>query len=306
MISPNHGVFRVFSIGILVTIILWSCTGPVGPPGPAGSQGPKGDVGPQGPIGPKGETGDRGPQGEPGPEGPQGPKEPQEPQEPQGPQGPTVRPVDPQYNDNFYRELIYGDYDNPGSSERGSLSNVLSEPENMNVYVVIDEWPLGLPYDISRETWLPWMEKQFPGIVRQLTGETWQGRFEYGPHRDRLDGWITVYVIDDPHRSCDAFASVGSVAGAVWIDINTESDQRTCNLKPFAHEMAHAFGLLHACSDVPGHCGTIGLSIDSVTRDITFDPIVQYHSQLAYEVGRLRPYCGWPFGESCLDRTSDG
>jgi hypothetical protein len=59
--------------------------GPLGPPGPQGATGPPGPTGPQGPSGPQAPPGPQGPQGPPGSPGGPGP------QGPQGPPGPAVR-----------------------------------------------------------------------------------------------------------------------------------------------------------------------------------------------------------------------
>jgi len=161
------------------------------------------------------------------------------------------------------------------------------------------------------------MEGQTPRIFEQLTGQEWQGRFEWGPHdpeKSRQDGWITVIVRDRLDESCDAFGTVGPPAGIVWIDINivpnepTENQYSThCNLRAFAHEMAHVLGFWHNCDRSDPclescACGSISLTIDgeeSDPGDITYASIIQYHARLAYEIGPGRFYCGWPYNPSC-------
>lgn len=303
---------------VIAAAVLLSCSGPVGPagpPGPAGPQGPQGIQGEQGPPGTPGTPGSRGPAGPEGPQGPQGP--------PGAPADTTAAPEpddlvdeapeipDERFNDGFWREFVYNDFDRPGRSET-ALSRVLPDPATMNVYVVTDHWPAGLPDEVAREIWIPWMREQTPRIVEQLTGQTWRGRFEVGPERDvtrvSQDRWITIRVEDEADLSCHAFGTVGQTAGGIWIDINVDPDdgQPHCNIRPFAHEMAHVFGFYHACGVWPGTCGTVPLRIagdESNPGDITYSPTVQYHAQLAYQIGRDRPYCGWPLGPECAPAT---
>ncbi len=305
---------------LVVVVSCLSCKGPAGPAGPQGIQGAQGPQGIQGEQGERGERGPAGPQGETGPVGPQGPSGATEPQEPDEPEDVTTSTPDPRFNDRYWRELVYNDFDNPGSSETGQ-SWVLDDPAIVNVYIDTSNWPEGLPGEIAREIWLPWMREQMPRIVEQLTGETWRGRFEHGPgHSDAIigpwgavgdsmripDGWIIVMVFDRPDKSCNAWAHVGLARnrGAVWIDVNHNpaDGQSHCNVRPFAHEMAHAFGFSHVCGFQPGSCGTIPLDIggtETAPGNIEYSPALQYHAQLAYEVGRGRPYCGWPFGPTC-------
>ena len=36
----------------------------------------------------------------------------------------------------------------------------------------------------------------------------------------------------------------------------------------------------------------------------TFNATEQYHARLAYEVGRVHQYCGWPFSRACATPRS--
>lgn len=86
-------------------------------------------------------------------------------------------------------------------------------------------------------------------------------------------------------------------AGIIWIDINTDPDagRSHCNIRPFAHELAHVLGFFHTFN---GFNITIA-GDETAPGDITFHPLLQYHARLAYEIGPGRPYCGWPYGPSC-------
>ena len=277
---------ETLSACLLFVLLFAACSGPTGPAGPAGQQGPRGAPGQRGATGPEGPSGPAGPQGD------------------QGVPGWTI---DPRFDDQYWRELVFGDLHYEGNSEN-ALSRVLPNPSTVNLYVVTDGWPVGLPDEIAREIWLPWMREQMPRIVVQLTGEEWRGQFESGPDIGDRDGWITVRVRDRTDESCNAYADIGTIAGRVWIDINInrESTGTHCNLRSFAHEMAHAFGLWHVCDPQPGRCGTISVDIggtETAPGDIEFAPSIQYHSRLAYEVGRGRAYCGWPMSARCLYGT---
>ncbi|MYB36792.1 MAG: hypothetical protein F4Y26_05240 [Gammaproteobacteria bacterium] len=233
------------------------------------------------------------------------------------PTGPTGnRPEEPEFDDRYWRELVYNDHDRPGSSETGR-SKVWADPTTINVYVETGpgdspnprnrgNWPEGLPDQIAREIWMPWMEEQTPRIIEQLTGQEWQGRFEHGPwdpDKSRQEGWITIQVYDRPDESCHAFGTVGPPRGIVWLDVNIEPGpgQSHCNLRPFAHEMTHALGFWHAR-------GSFEITIagtETAPGDITYNDRIQYHARLAYDAGPDRPYCGWPWSEACQEGDAD-
>ena len=165
------------------------------------------------------------------------------------------------------------------------------------------------------------MREQMPRIVEQLTGETWRGRLEHGPGKwatrnDYPDGWIVVKVYDRPEQNgysgCGGHGTVGLSGdrGEIFIDLYADTylgvhdpaNPILCTPKIFAHEMGHVFGFWHVCGLKPGSCGTLPLDIggtDTDPGDIEYSPALQYHAQLAYEVGRGRFYCGWPYGEGC-------
>ena len=65
--------FKVTFIAAL-TVIFFSCEGPLGPEGPIGPQGPQGELGVQGEKGDQGDTGAQGDKGDKGDTGAQGPQ----------------------------------------------------------------------------------------------------------------------------------------------------------------------------------------------------------------------------------------
>ena len=46
------------------------------------------------------------------------------------------------------------------------------------------------------------------------------------------------------------------------------------------------------------------MSTDVYTGRSTFNATEQYHARLAYKVGRVHQYCGWPFSRACATPRS--
>lgn len=194
-------------------------------------------------------------------------------------------------------------------------SLVFENPETVNIWVETDGWPDGLPDEIAREIWMPWMQIQTQYIIRQLTGRRWRGGFNFGPKANRPtapdgsldpDGWIIVQVRDTEAGGCGDWAlKVGAEGDKgrihLEININPPEGRSHCNLRGFAHEMAHVLGFWHVGGTIPLDIG--GTETDP--GDIEYNPAMQYHARLAYEIGRGRPYCGWPYGPSCAQTTPD-
>ena len=114
-------------------------------------------------------------------------------------------------------------------------------------------------------------------------------------------GWITIRFKDPATEvwfvrdvECGG-AWVGALAGS--IDLNrVKTSCLTPDFFPYllAHEFGHALGFNHVSDRsavMGGHYGA------------TFNQAEQYHARLAYEVGRGRPYCGWPFSARCQSRA---
>ncbi len=284
---------RVFTLtSIAAAVVFLSCTGPAGPAGPAGPPGAQGPPGPTGPQGLEGLEGRQGPPGQTGPPGPEGIP---------GPQGPKGEPgtnaggtPDPRFLDQYWRELVFGDFDVPGRSE-WHTTQVLTDPASLSVHVVTDNWPDDGPRRYLPENIIPVWESQMPHIIAQLTGQEWTGDFTYGAskgHWSEQIGWVTVRVTPntDPDVSCSADATIGLVALGNEISIR---GWPCLGQGTFVHEMAHVLGFYHVC-DGPGRCGSIPASFENGI--VVYSDAMQYHARLAYEVGRGRPYIGWPFG----------
>ena len=62
------------------------------------------------------------------------------------------------------------------------------------------------------------------------------------------------------------------------------------------HELGHAFGFRHVADR-----DAIMFARD-MAGQVLFTDAEQFHMDLAYEAGRGRPYCGWPYSATCPPR----
>ena len=158
-----------------------------------------------------------------------------------------VWPADAEFNDRFWRQIIYDEYEEPDGAAWAVGSRVLHNPAAMNVYLRTDNWPSSLP----RNVWIPRIRDRIGSVVHQLTGERWRGQFLTGPERADQDRWITIRFIDyadrpDFRQTACGHSFVGSTVGRIYLN----TARRAC-LAPvyfphlLAHELGHAFGLFH-------------------------------------------------------------
>ena len=209
-----------------------------------------------------------------------------------------VRPVDPRFNDAFWREFVYEGHPADDRGEPIISSRVLPSPATVSFYLRTEPWPAKLPRDV----WIPRIRDQLGSMVSQLTGTPWRGRFETGPERANRTNWITIRFRESD--GCHAYAEVGRLRGHIGIGYTQACFSLDSFPYTLAHELGHAFGFLHV-SDINAVMWT-GYENGEYSRRSTFTPIEQYHARLAYEAGRNQPYCGWPFGESCQTPTNGG
>ena len=203
-----------------------------------------------------------------------------------------TRPVDPRFDDAFWRQLVYYSYSYP--NDVGTMrSRVLDYKPNFYIRLSNDE---GRRLDLDWQ--LPHIRRLIPQAVAEITGEPFRGRIEEGM-ADRSDrDWIHVRFKSGPYEPCGT-ASVGTNPGGVTLGWVPTSPNHFCDSESwfeltFAHELGHAFGFHHV--------DRRWLSLmNSPTSSATpnFTAREQYHMQLAYEVGRDRPYCGWPYSAAC-------
>ena len=154
------------------------------------------------------------------------------------------------------------------------------------------------------------MRRAIPRLAEQLTGQPYRGRIEEGIGDRSRKGWITVRFVtyeEDPEIAKGACgrAYIGAETGSIWIIRRHANGVKYCVSSKafpglFAHEFRHAMGLWHV--DEPGAVMQPGLR-NEIT---TFSAREQYHARLAYEVGRLEHYCGWPFKATCKRRGALG
>ena len=142
------------------------------------------------------------------------------------------------------------------------------------------------------------MREVIADAVEALTGEPYSGDITMGPEDVDRNGWITIEFVreeDDPDfwgsanpdRVVCGRARVGAVVGRIWLNGSQISDTR-CVLDPLLrHEVGHALGFFH----VPGNRDL--MAVGRVDTD-HFTSREEYHAQLAYELGRYRPYTSGP------------
>ena len=211
------------------------------------------------------------------------------------PQVAAHRPADPQFDDRFWRELIFNEYDAPG---QGGFVRTLSNA-SPGVYVRLGDatGTKRVVSDVQRDH----IRRVVPPLAEQITGRNYHGRIEAGlEERGEREGWITIRFVTetenpDISQRC-GLATPGSDPGSIWI----ARDNHRCFENGYfgrllAHELGHAFGLWH----VADH-GTVMAAAGDVEW---FTERERYHAQLAYEVGRGAPYCGWPFSPACAGGT---
>ena len=193
----------------------------------------------------------------------------------------ATRPVDPRFDDAYWRELVFDGHEEP-SAVAGALTRVL-ETSSPNFYIRLDNpgWP-----DWPSDSQVARMREVIPRLAEQLTGQPYRGRIETGDADREEEGWIAV-VFERLNAACGR-AWVGADPGRIWMSPNCFSGEGSF-LSTFAHEVGHAFGFWHV-SDykaVMWHgAGYTG---------VRFNAQEEYHARLAYEAGRGQPYRGWPF-----------
>ena len=197
----------------------------------------------------------------------------------------AVSPPQPKFDDRFWRELVYNAHDKPGDLA-GSVSWVMPTA-SPNVYIRTTNLE---PSDVD------YMRREIPGIVRQVTGETYAGRIEHGTDEAERRGWIIVRTVTRDQapefitgKFC-GYARIGADPGKVWL-----VKEAGCRLsRMLVPELGHALGLYHV-----GDADAVMKQVSSV---VSFSDAERHHGKLAYRAGRGAGcrgagYCGNP--ETC-------
>ena len=208
------------------------------------------------------------------------------------PGGPS-RPVDPRFNDTFWRQLVFDQFDRPNTIDNPTTLTRVNT-KSLNVYIRMGD-PTGrrvVSYD-QRDH----MQRAIPRLVEQLTGQPYSGSIEEGIGDRTRSGWITVRFVtyeEEPEIAEGACgrATIGTNPGNIWI-IRRARGNKNCVHdavfpEVFAHELGHALGFFHVADR------TAIMTTDGLTGRASFTEREQYHAQLAYEVGRGQAYRGWP------------
>ena len=217
---------------------------------------------------------------------------------------PPTRPVDARFDDQFWRQLVFNQFDYPGTVGR-QMTRVL-ETTSPNVYIRMGD-PTGrrvVSYG-QRDH----IRRAIPRLAEQLTGQPYRGRIEDGIADRTQPGWITVRFVTqeeepDISEGACARASVGADPGNIWIIRRARGNKYCTDDRVFpellAHEFGHAMGFGHVADRNAIMASGVYKGIEQFSaREV-------YHARLAYKVGRWQRYCGWPFGATCFPRTALG
>ncbi len=209
-----------------------------------------------------------------------------------------TRPVDPRFDDRFWRQFVFNQFDDPGTI--GRQASWMLETTSPNIYIKTTD-PNG--HRVLFGNGLAQMIEWTPHYWNQLTGQSFRGRIETGrsdPGERR--GWIRV-IPDWMEDGVCGRAAVGQNPGRIRLN----AASAVClDLEVFAHELGHALGFRHVDPQRFPQAVMKTRGWRANQGQYRFSAREVYHARLAYEVGRGQRYCGWPFSPTCFSRTALG
>lgn len=201
----------------------------------------------------------------------------------------TVRPVDPRFDDAFWRQFVFNAYAAPDELSWRTTKVLTIVP---NVWI----WTLDDTHQAEEA-----VRRLFPRTYRELTGRPYTGRIESGPHDRNEWGWITVEFPTSLQAQRRGQALIGANPGRIkmvwdgWWHFGPGSTVGHWFFEnTLQHEIGHALGFWH----VSGTRDVMSVEGNDWEHE-RFTARERYHAQLAYEVGRGARYCGWPFSAGC-------
>ena len=204
---------------------------------------------------------------------------------------PTVT-TDSRFNLRFWGEIAFNAHECPTSASCPNyyVSGRDIEPLEERVLCILDTTNPNFHIRTTGFTSsdVSVMRRTIPEAMEALTGESFSGRITTGSEGSECEGWILVRTWDDPgddpagSESCGT-ARLGSPAGVIRINKarSNISGSRGCATQAiFVHELGHALGFSHVASTAH----VMQNPIDNSRR--SFSSREQYHTQLAYALGR--------------------
>ena len=216
--------------------------------------------------------------------------------------------IDHRFSRPFWDAIAFDAYECPGEGScpdyyaDGSASRALEDRvlfvlpttgPNFHIRTHNDHGERRMPSSSARR-----IRQLIPDAVEVLTGEPYTGIVTTGPEDAERDGWVTIEFLteqddpdywesDDPEAVVCGRARVGAVRGLIVLN-SSQISETMCQLDPLTrHEVGHALGFFH----VRGNRDVMTASQNDTHH---FTSRERYHAQLAYELGRFRPYTSGP------------